>query len=195
MTFAWTRRSLLGGIGGIGGAALAWSAGAGISRAAPAKPDGAVILTFAGDIGQANRGATDPEVDGFFRFHDIGFERGFAYDRAMLEAFPQTEINCQPPQYKSPATFSGPLLTDVLKAVGAEGASIQTRALDGFAVDLTAEQVAEKEWILATGRDGRPFGIGDQGPLWLINRPAGVKVTAKEEENWPWALFFIQVTG
>ncbi|MFQ5626479.1 MAG: hypothetical protein ACE5FM_07495, partial [Methyloligellaceae bacterium] len=53
---------------------------------------------------------------------------------------------------------------DVLKALGAQGASIQTRALDGYAVDLTVQKIAEKDWILATRADGRPFGIGDKGP-------------------------------
>lgn len=189
MTFAWTRRSFLGG---IGGSALAF-AGTSAAAQSQAAPDGAVILTIAGDISETNRGESDPRIDGFFKFHDIEFPGAFAFDRVMLEDFPITQIHCQPPQYAKPATFYGPALKDVLKLLGAEGASIQTRALDGFAVDLTPEQIAEKEWILATGRDGRPFGIGDQGPIWLINRPAAVKVTPEEEENWPWAMFFMSV--
>lgn len=159
----------------------------------PLKPEGAVILTIAGDIVHTNRRASDPKLDGFMNYHEIEFQKAFAFDIAMLEDFPMTQIRCQPPQYSSSVTFQGPLLRDVLKALGAEGASIQTRALDGFAVDLTVQQIAAKDWILATRADGRPFGIGDKGPVWLIHTPKVEKVPEEEENNWPWALFYIQV--
>lgn len=191
MLISWTRRSLLTA---IGASALTLALDTG-SRAAgmPAGPNGAVILTFAGDIARTNRGASDPKLDSFMNYHDIEFTRAFAFDIAMLEDFPLTQIKCQPPQYSSPVTFQGPLLRDVLKALGAQGASIQTRALDGFAVDLTSEQISAKKWILATRGDGRPFGIGDKGPVWLIHTPSAVKVPEQEEHGWPWALFYIQV--
>lgn len=156
-------------------------------------PKGAVILTIAGDIAETNRGASDPKLDGFMKFHEIEFKHAYALDIAMLEEFPLKEIRCQRPQYSRPVTFSEPLLRDVLKALGAEGASIQTRALDGFAVDLTPKQLAAKDWILATRADGKPFGIGDKGPVWMIHTPSAIKVPEEEEHGWPWALFYIQV--
>ena len=163
MLFSWTRRALLTA---IGTSALTVGLDT-VSRAdaIPVKPKGAVILTIAGDITHTNRTAYDPKLDGFMKYHEIEFSRAFAFDLAMLEDFQMRKIRCQPPQYSSSATFQGPLLRDVLKALGAEGTSIQTRALDGYAVDLTAQKIAEKDWILATRTDGRPFGIDDKGPI------------------------------
>jgi hypothetical protein len=160
---------------------------------APIKPKGSVILTIAGDIAHTNRGAFDPKLDGFMSYHEIEFKSAFAFDIAMLEDYPMKQIKCQPPQYTSSVTFQGPLLRDVMKSLGAEGASIQTHALDGFAVNLSDKQIAAKDWILATRADGKPFGIGDKGPVWMIHTPSSVKVPEEEEQNWPWALFYIQV--
>lgn len=188
----WSRRALLSG---VGAAALAQplSATRGNAGLRPG-PRSAVVLTIAGDTLHFNRGAADPKLDGFMNFHEITFERAFAFDRTMLAAFPQPQIRCQPPQYSAPVTFRGPSLKRVLREVGAEGAAIQTRALDGFAVDLSAEQIAAKDWILATEADGRPFGIGDKGPIWMMHTPSAIKVPEEEEQGWPWALFFIRTT-
>lgn len=191
MLFTWTRRSLLTA---MGASALSLVLDAeGRAANAPIKPKGAVILTIAGDIIHTNRDAFDSKRDGFMKHHEIEFKRAFAFDIAMLEDYPMTQIKCQPPQYSSSVTFQGPLLRDVMKSLGAEGAAIQTRALDGFAVDLTPEQIAAKDWVLATRADGKPFGVGDKGPVWLIHTPSAVKVSEEEEKNWPWALFYIQI--
>lgn len=192
MLFAWTRRSLLAGAC-VAVLAHAVMPARAMAQAKPA-PSGPVILTVAGDLAHANRGPSDPKLDGFMTYHEIEFKRAFTFDLAMLEEFPMTEIRCQPPQYSSSVTFQGPLLRDVLRALGADGASIKTRALDGFAVDLTPERIAAKDWILATRAGGRPFGIGDKGPVWLMHTPSAEKVPEDEEHGWPWAVFYIEVT-
>lgn len=191
MMFSWTRRSLLAAMG-TSALALGIDAGGAMAKSV-ASPRDAVILTIAGDLTMSNRGPLDPRADGFLKYHEITFDKAFAFDRAMLQDLPLNEIRAQPPQYSAPATFKGPLLKDILKALGAEGASIQTRALDGFAVDLSAEDLAGKDWTLALGANGRPFGIGDKGPLWLMHTPSAIKVAEAEEQRWPWALFFIEI--
>jgi hypothetical protein len=186
----WTRRTLLTAMVGML-AALPWATTSTRAESRP-PPNGPVILTVAGDIAQTNRGPSDPKLDGFLKYHEIEFKKAFVFDLAMLEEFPLTEIHCQPPQYSSSVTFQGPRLREVLKALEAEGASIKTRALDGFAVDLTAAQIAAKDWILATRADRRPFGIGDKGPIWLMHPPSAEKVREDEEQGWPWAVFYIE---
>lgn len=188
----WTRRTLLTAVAGMLAAIPCATVPARAESRPP--PNGPVILTVAGDIAQTNRGPSDPKLDGFLNYHEIEFVKAFVFDLAMLEEFPLTEIRCQPPQYSSSATFQGPRLDDILKALGAEGASIRTRALDGFAVDLTAAQIEAKDWILATRADRRSFGIGDKGPLWLMHTPSAEKVPEDEEQGWPWAVFYIEVT-
>lgn len=167
-------------------------AGAALAHSVPA-PQGPVVLTIAGDITHTNRDASHTKRDGFFAYHEIEFKSAFVLDRATLQKLPQKEIVCQPPQYDRTVTFSGPSLRDVLDLVGAEKVSLKTRALDGFAVELTAEQVASKDWILATHADGKPFGIGDKGPIWLMHTPSAKKVPEEEEQGWPWAVFYMEV--
>lgn len=187
-----TRRALLAGLGSMA-FTHAVSGGAVLAEMKSAL-EGQVVLTIAGDIAHANRGAFDAVRDGFFKYHEIEFDKAFAFDRAMLEEFPLKEIRCQPPNYVSSVTFRGPLLRDVLKVLGAESASIKTRALDGFAVDLTSQQLAAQDWILVTQADGRPLGIGAKGPVWLMHTPSSEKVTDEEEQSWPWAVFYIEVS-
>lgn len=188
MTFCWTRRLLLAALAAV---AVAGAPGTAKADMKPA-PKGAVILTVAGAIAHANRGAIDAKLDGIFKYHEISFDKAFAFDRAMLEALPQQEFKAQLPEGHEPATFRGPSLAAVLDIAGASaGASIKTVALDGYVTELAASDLSGKDWVLVLERDGRPFGIGGFGPAMLLRKPKGIKVD--DEAKWPWALFYIQV--
>jgi hypothetical protein len=45
-------------------------------------------------------------------------------------------------------------------------------AINGYTGWLLPEDVDGSNWILALEADGTPLGIGQQGPLWLINTRA-----------------------
>lgn len=185
---AWTRRSLLLG---VGGSMLALAAARASAQSTPA-PDGAVILTVAGDIAHANRGSLDPRLDGVFKIHEIAFDKAFCFDRAMLAALPQETFEARLPEGHEKATFSGPRLAAVLEMAGApEGASIEATALDGYVSEIAAADLAGKDWILVLERNGRPFSIGGFGPAMLLAKPAAV--TVAEDARWPWAVFYIEV--
>jgi hypothetical protein len=65
-------------------------------------------------------------------------------------------------------TLTGLLRVDVMRATGAKiGASTSflVRAIDGYAVVLSASEATERRFILATHLDGRPVGLGDLGPI------------------------------
>ena len=51
-------------------------------------------------------------------------------------------------------------------------------AVDGFTGWLSPEDVDRSDWIFALEADGVPLGIGQQGPLWLINTRAEAKSPA-----------------
>ena len=75
-------------------------------------------------------------------------------------------------------TFTGPLLAEILKLAGAVPKGIRLMALDGYAVELDAEALAGRTWILALTADGRPLALGGLGPAWLMHAPAvGVEVS------------------
>lgn len=175
-------------------AALLPPALAPLAAAAEAEsPAGPVVLTVAGDIGKTNRPPFDAGRDAFLEYHERTFDKAFAFDRAMLESFAAREAEID--LGGGPRMFSGPRLSDVLDAIGCRG-PLTTLALDGFGSDISVADRDSRDWILATAMDGRPFGLGDRGPLWLVFDPPGARPATEEEQGmWPWALFFIRCGG
>jgi hypothetical protein len=155
-------------------------------------PTGLVVLTVAGEIGAANRGPSDPVVDAFFTYHEKSFETAAEFDRAMLEGLGRHEIELSYETWPKAYRFAGPRLVDVLSAAGAEGRAITVTALDGYAEEISADDLAAHDWIVALDVDGRPLGIGQQGPLWIVYAVPG-NATSEDDARWPWAVFYIEV--
>ena len=156
-------------------------------------PAGPVVLTVAGNIEKTNRPAYDEKRDVLFKYHKRAFDKAFAFDRAMLESLGVTEVRAEYKSWAGPKTVSGPRLADVLDTVGCDGSALDTLALDGFGFRLSKADVEARDWVVATQAGGRPLGIGERGPLWLVFDPPGDRPAAEKEIGLgPWALFFIE---
>jgi hypothetical protein len=158
-------------------------------------PKEAVILTVGGDIAVTNRGPFDANKESLLGRYKVAFERGFAFDRPMLGRLKQGSIKVQPPEYSAPATFTGPLMKEVLAAVGAaSGKTVRVLAVNGYEGWLSPEDVEASDWILALEADGKPLGLGQQGPLWLLNtRGQGEKASDDHHGHWVWAVMYLRV--
>ena len=156
-------------------------------------PRGPVVLIVAGNIAAVNRGPYDPLLDPFLAYHEKSFEAAAEFDRAMLEGLGLHEVELTYEGWPETTRFAGPRLADLLGFVGARGNALTVTALDGFAVDITAEELAERDWIVALERDGRPLGIGGRGPLWIVYGVTGSVASHDDEARWPWAVFYIEV--
>jgi hypothetical protein len=157
-------------------------------------PKEMMILTVGGTIGEANRGPLDPKRDSLLAINKIGFKRAFAFDRAMLLELPQGTVTAQPPEFDAPATFKGPLLREVLGKIEAAKLKITFVAVNGYTGWLTPEDIDASDWILALEADGKPLGLGGQGPLWAINtRAEGEKASVDHRGHWVWSVFYIHV--
>lgn len=67
-------------------------------------------------------------------------------------------------------------------------------AVDGYEGWLIPENIDTSDWILALAMDGAPLGIGQQGPLWVVNaRAAGEKPSDDHRGHWEWAWFYMRV--
>lgn len=155
--------------------------------------DGPAILTVTGTITRANRGPLDPASDLFFIHHNLSLGRAMRFSREALLRLPQQTARAKVLKLEE-ADYSGPLLRDVLKEAGAAGAALRIVGLDGYAADFTLDELAKKDWILALSRDGRPLGVGDLGPLWLMRALApGEPPDVSESEHWVWAAFYIEI--
>jgi hypothetical protein len=162
-------------------------------------PADMVVLTISGAIAKTNRGAPQPGKDSLFAKRDIKFERAFAFDRAMLKSLKQGTVTAQPAPLTKPATFTGPLLKDVLAAVGAERKKVSFVALDGYASWLDADDIDGSDWILALDADGVPLGLGEQGPIWVLDSPVtgdsqeAAQRAAAQQAHWNWSVFYMRV--
>jgi hypothetical protein len=157
-------------------------------------PEGMVLLTVGGFVGKSNRGPLDPKRDSLLADLKVKFKHGFAFDRKMLLELPQGTVKAQPPEFDKLATFSGPLLREVL--IFLEAAKVKTTfvAADGYTGYLLPEDIDGSDWILALTADGVPLGLGQQGPIWLLNTRA--KDAAPSEDHrghHVWALVYMHV--
>lgn len=163
----------------------------GAAAADLAKPAGAVILTIGGAVKYDNQGPSNAFDDAFLATHDLAFERAAAFDIEMLEGLGTVRTMIKAEPWPRAVTLEGPRLVDVLMAAGWTGSKITTVALDGFAVEISAADVAARNWILALKADGAYLGVGGHGPAWLVYEVAGGNATAEDESRWPWAVFYI----
>ena len=176
----------------LAAALLAWAGGG--QAAELGQPAGQVVLTVAGDVGATNRGPYDDFEDGFFKHHERKFDKAAEFDLAMLEGLGMHAVDVAYDKWPKAAHFEGPWLKDVLAAAGAAGKDVSVLALDGFASEISAADVAAYDWIVAVKRDGRYLGIGQRGPLWLVYaRRDGKPIGMEDEQRWPWAAFMIEV--
>lgn len=151
------------------------------------------ILTVTGDISNTNRGRFDQFHDGFLNYHGKTFEKAFEFDRTALSALPQQSITAHAEPWSLAVSMQGPRLADVLAAAGATGKPITVYAMDGYGAEMTVDQIAARNWVLALDADGKPLGIGGRGPLWLAYDTGAGKATADEEGAWVWSVFHIEV--
>lgn len=114
------------------------------------EPAGRVILDIDGAIGTTNDGAAA------------------RFDLAMIDALPQRETVTKTPWYDGPQTFSGPLLRDLLGAVGATGTTLRIVAINDYAVEVPISDAMDYPVILATRHAGALMPVRDKGPLFVV---------------------------
>lgn len=141
-SFAIPRRRVL--LGAALAAAL-WRPASALDR-----PQGRVVLTIGGLIGEKN--AADRAE----------------FDMAMLAALPQHSFSTRTPWYPAARKFTGPLLRDVLAAVGAKGQTLRAVALNDYKVTLPVEDCKRYPVVLARLMDDQPMPVRDKGPLFII---------------------------
>jgi len=157
-------------------------------------PAGAAVLTVVGNVSQTNRPAFDTFEDPFVAYHERSFAKAYAFDLAMLEGLGLRRATVAYEGWPRSLEVEGPLLRDVLAAAGAAEGTIVALALDGFATELTPDDLAAEDWIVAIKENGRYLGIGQRGPAWILYaRRDGKIATAEDEGRWPWAVFLIEV--
>jgi hypothetical protein len=157
-------------------------------------PTGPVILTVTGRIVQTNRGPFDEVNDALFKNQQVRFERAASFDLAMLEALGTRTVTADYPQGGPLRTFEGPLLRDVLKAVGATGRVVRVAALDGYFQEIDIQELEQWPVLLAVRQDGAYLALGGFGPTRIVYPRRDVPALAdRNDEKWVWAVVHIDV--
>lgn len=163
------------------------------SDASP-QPEGMGLLTVGGYVGKTNRGAFDPQRDSMLAKIKADFKHAFVLNREMLLALPQGEVTATTPELGREAVFKGPQLREVLGFI--EAAKVKTRfvAADGYDAYLLPEDIDGSDYILALEVDGKPLGLGQQGPLWLINTRKEGQIVGKDRRgSHVWGLIYMHI--
>lgn len=192
------KRNLI--LGALAGLSVCFPSGA-IARRPKHAPIGPAVLTVSGRIGSGNRGPLNPALDQLMVKQGLAFKVAHAFDFAALSALPSASINPTLEYDRKRHTLSGPLLSDVLAAAGAKidsTTACQIRAIDGYAVVLSAAELIERRFVVATHLDGQPMGLGGLGPCWVVFDADRFSDVVRKPLNerfalCPWATYHIEV--
>jgi hypothetical protein len=88
--------------------------------------------------------------------------------REEIAKLPQRELTEQPTSFPEPLKFKGPSLTEVLKLAGATGGDVTLSAADDYKVDISADDMAKFDPILAIEKDGARMAPDDFGPFFVM---------------------------
>jgi hypothetical protein len=114
------------------------------------RPKGKVVLTITGKIQHTN-------APGKAEF-----------DMEMLSALPQHSFTTTTPWYPQARKFTGPLMRDVLAAVGAQGTMLEAAALNDYKSELPVADTQGHDVVVARLLDDKPMPVREKGPLFII---------------------------
>ncbi len=91
------------------------------------------------------------------------------FDQQLLESLQQHEVITRNPWFADSNVYRGPLGRAIIKAVGAEDATImRISSLNSFIADIPVSDFMDYDVILALQKNGQLQRIRDRGPLFVI---------------------------
>ena len=168
------------------------------TKAAGAAP---VLLTVGGEIGKGNRGPLDKVVDQMMGKHGVQFSRAHSFDAAALQRLPAVSIRTTLEYDNQLHQLSGPLVSTVLSAAGANLKAplrLGLRAVDGYNATPSLADILGWKMIIATHMDGKPLALGGLGPQWAVYEADSIAAFKSKPVNerfaaCPWGLYYIDV--
>lgn len=91
----------------------------------------------------------------------------FHFSEAQILALPVHTISTST-TWTAKSTFTGPLLADILKTVGAYGDQIEIHTLDDYTYTVPVSDTGRYGVIVAYSMNGKRLQVSDFGPLFLI---------------------------
>jgi hypothetical protein len=135
-------------------------------------PNGKVILTVSGNIGNTNSG------------------NQARFDRDMLEALGVSELALETRWTAGRQVFNGVLASKVLDAVAAQGEVVVARAINDYEVKIPLSDLRRYPVLFALKQNGSYMRVRDKGPIWVIYpRETFPEIDTEEiSDRWVWQL-------
>ncbi len=142
-----------------------------------APPVGKVLLTVAGNIGNANQA-------------DVA-----ALDESALRMLPRHAIETATVVTDGVRRFEGFLMRDLLEMVGAQGRVVRASALNDYVIDIPMQDFQRFDVLVATHMDGVRLLPRDKGPFWIVYpRDAHEELQdIRYDYRWVWQLIRLEV--
>jgi hypothetical protein len=99
---------------------------------------------------------------------DIGNPNGVELGDAELMSMEQISFETATQWTDAPWQFSGPLLLSLLQHVGAGPGNIKVTSFNNYTIEIDRKLITDAAPILAARINGKPFGIRNKGPYWII---------------------------
>lgn len=103
--------------------------------------------------------------------HGVVFTKAFGFDADSLQRLPAISIQPTLEYDNRKHKLSGPQLTTVLAAAGADlnaALVIGLRAVDGYNARIELADAKAYRMMVATHLDDRPVALGGLGPQWAV---------------------------
>ena len=116
--------------------------------------------------------------------------RALSFDVAELEGIGIARVQTSTPWTDGRPVFEGVLISDLLKAVGAEGETIVAIALNDYRVEIPMSDFMKFPVLLAYKMDGERLQVRDKGPLWIVYPQDDFPElkTKQVQSRWVWQL-------
>lgn len=115
----------------------------------------------------ATGGGLTLDVNGQVRVTNNATHDAYHFSEQQLLALPTHAISTST-TWTPRSTFTGPLLADVLKTVGAYGSQIEIHTIDDYTCVVPVADARRYGVVLAYAMNGKRLKVSDFGPLFLI---------------------------
>lgn len=113
-------------------------------------PSGEVVLMVSGDIAVTNS------------------DEAALFDLEMLSALPVVRFTTSTIWTEGENTFEGAPLSELLRAVGANGGTLRATAINDYAIEIPVPELQDDVPIVAYRMNGEPMSRRQKGPLWIV---------------------------
>lgn len=98
----------------------------------------------------------------------VGLDRDISFTRAELENLGSQTIVTTTIWTDGEQEFTGLPLVALVEELGITEGSLRAYAINDYAVDIPLSDAVEDGPLIAHTQNGRPMGIRNNGPLWIV---------------------------